>query len=851
MPERPKLSRAFTQIVIDLAAAGHLITYTPFDGTTNHQPTWEAGKLFQAILNDDREVTPLLALGRVGNQLLAATIHPTTPAAILLDTQDALDPTTVIKTPLAGGNQTVQGASKSNDPKPFITKKRGNTISTRKVLPIQPEFLSHFLEDDKLHHPASLHTSVSDPPRTPNCDPTALWLQCATTKHQEHDKSTLAITCTQLSNVLLQRASDTIRNDLEELLSTHATQLLQQLETAQILAPSIATSPDGTQPTAGPTGGSQPTTGNPDPSTTQASNPAPHNTQAPAPPPAAPPAPAKRLLFHDPSITQAGVPPQPPHQEQRPVIDLTGGAAAGRPSVPTWPPPPQDRAWAPPHWHLQPQPPGPPCPTPASTKYPNPAYLPPPPHGWPHTGTLPPPPTTFPATNSHLVTPGQTTPWAATHGRSEPSMLSTSELAQNHIRALLSKNYLTADDHQRVQTFVTLQNATQSQAHAQHSQSDRIYALLGFAGLTPQHTEYFHNATNGIWREVLAESSKAGRENRVEHDIAHTLRDMFPTLRHCLHQEWVKAVANFDFCPQPLPPGEKHRLGPMAYVQRTKAQIHEASYQQELLTQASHVSTTDIAKAKLNTPIVPRSGAEVISTLTRMLHVLQFLFTNYCPLAIQLSTIIRALEEDSGTLTESDDFQWGVAAEIMWQVTVATQTFFGHPCSKRDHQHQRYKYPDLTRLRASLGDGTIIKSLNKPPMFRRPTNNNKKGSNTTRDSGKRRRTDTSRDAPTTPNTQPHVARLTQECANIITKFRNDHRDTRLPSIAQIRQLAGVQYDSDLITHLGLQRNDCIRYHFYGRCSYPGCARVHQHRTTSDKHGPLLTKAIAKAIASKS
>lgn len=840
-PEQPKLPTplppTFTEHVRKLATDGHLVAYIP---TTNEQPApplWEAGKLFQIINTNAHEVTPVLALGHVGEQLLAVTLHPTKPQAILISPQEATEPTTVIKTPLAGGPNSVAGASKAADPKPFITKHRGNTLTTFRALPIQPQFLHHFFTDNQLHHPATLHGYIARPPETPNCDPTALWLQCATTRHPENEGSTLAIATTALASTLTQRASDTIRNDLEELLSNHADQLLQSLETSHVITPSVTPDPEDRE-----------TTGHTQPKPTE---------RPPTPPPAhqpttshPQPAPARRLLFKEPDAPQDKAPP-PPHPNG--VIDLTGGQPNGPTHHHTWPQPPQGAPWAPSQW----QPPTLQPPTPfmqhPPTTFPNPAYLPPPPQHWPQTRGLPPPQYTTMHPHYQPVTRDAPPQWHRPAPNTGPSLLSTKEMAQNRIRALLDKQTkLTTEELLQIHTFTQVQNSTQSHTHAPTIHSDRIYALLGFAGLTPESTEWFHQQTNSLWRDMLTASSKAGRERIVQAEMAHTLCQYYPTLKPCLHQEWIKTVSNFDFAPQPLPPGEKHGLGPMAYVPRTKAALHEANYQRDLLSQASQVSTSDIAKAKLNTPIVPKGCADVIAALSRMRHVLYFLFTSFCPLARQVDTIIRALEEDSGTLSESDDFQWGIGAEIMWQVTVATQAFFEHPCSRRDHEVHRYHHPDLSRLRAAIGDGTIVKSLNKAPMFRRPTSNNRQRNNTPRESGKRRRTSPQKDNDTPPaNTQPLVARLSQECANIITKFRNDHRDTRLPSIAQVRQLAGVQYDAELISQLGLQRNDCIRYHFYGRCSYPGCARIHQHRATSDKHATLLTKALAQAVASKS
>ena len=856
----------FTQSVSKLAAEGHLIAYAPFNQDNPAPAQWEAGKLFQIIPTTTNKVTPILALGKHGPHLLAITIHPTTPTPITLDQLEALAPVDVLKTPLSGGNNTVAGATKHPDPKPFITKQRGTTISTIRALPIQPHFLHHYIEDNHLHHPATLHGKIANPPTVPHCDPTALWLQCATTKHRQRNTSSLAITTTTPSTTLNQRISDTIRNDFEELLSHHATPLITWMEQALIIAPTTAPPPAEEIGQIPPTNTAAPT-----PPGTQ-------HQQAPPPTPQETPIhpePHTRRVLFQPTVTHPGAPPptQPSHTPQptqptqptqppQPIIDLTTGNGPPHTHTTHWQPPhATTQQWTHPTWNPQPPHLLPPQPPAQPASLPNPGYPSQPlwnPYQT-HHHTIPGIPPSHPTTHNPITpdTRHQPYPWPPPHYPPPPSVLTTNEMAQKHINALLAKPTMTADDISRVHTFTIIKNATQSQTQAPSIHSERIYPLLGFAGLTLHHTEFFHQQTGNAWRDLLAATSKAGRETKIITDIIPPLRQRFPSLHMSLHQEWIKAIASFDFTPQPLPPGDKPGLGPMAYVARTRSALHAAKYQQELIKQASHVSTEDIAKAKLNTPIVPRNCAEVIVTLQRMLHVLQFLFTNYCPLAVQLATVIRALEEDSGTLSESPDFQWNVAAEIMWQVTVAAQTFFGNPRTKLDHQRQQFHQPDLSRLHAAIRDGTIIKSLNKAPMFCRPQNQhntNRRTNTAARDTGKRRRTGSTTpqaDQPTTHRPTSHVANLNQECKDLVSKFHTEHRGTRLPSIAQIRQLANVECDADLITHLGLQRNDCIRYQFYGRCSYPGCARTHVNRTTSPKHTPLLTKAIANAIASKS
>ena len=164
-----------------------------------------------------------------------------------------------------------------------------------------------------------------------------------------------------------------------------------------------------------------------------------------------------------------------------------------------------------------------------------------------------------------------------------------------------------------------------------------------------------------------------------------------------------------------------------------------------------------------------------------------------------------------------------------------------------------YHRPDLSRLTASIIDGTIPVSLNKAPMFCKPQQERNRQQADKHNGGernKRRRND--RDGrqaqPEKRNRAPLTTQLSRECAKLMEDFTKDSPQARLPSMYQVRQVAQVTDDTALAQLLGLQPSDCIKYHFYGKCSYPNCRRTHVAKTTTDDHAKLLRKALAATPA---
>lgn len=825
--QRPTaLQFSVVDAIADLAAGGHLVAYIQFDGAKPPHHDWQAGKLYQAIQTGKAEVTPLLAIGTNADDLIAIAIDPKNPRVVTIPKNDALKSITVKKTPLTGP-RSLHWATQQPAPHPFIAKRTGSNVTTVKVMPLQPRFLPCFITDNTLHHPAVVHNKVTAPSDVRSTDPTGIWLQCATTKHQTALSSALAIQIKPLQDTLPRRIADTLRNDLEELLAEKATPLLAELELAQALAPRTETITDAAM------------------DDTHAPAPSAQATAAPTIPIATANAPdqprgqlqSQQVRFRETTTPRKLFEPtnKPP---QTSPIDLTDQA---RP--PTAPQGPPHGAWQP-HW------------PPALTgmpyhalPYPNINRPPQQPFGWPQQY---PTWSTNPAQHAPAVTPDQPRfpGWQQpTPGVTLPSILTNAEIADKRITALLAKDHLSEEEVEQIKVFNSVRNATQAVADRPTIHADRIYAILGFAGLAPQYTDDFHRATLNVWRDLIKETTKAGRELIVDQRLVNPMTRHCPKLEMSLHQEWIKAVASFDFAPQPLPPGDKPGLGPMAYVHRTRTALHKAKYHHSLLTEASTVSTEDIAKTKLGTPVVPGNADALTNVLSRMLYALEFLFTTNCPLAVQLRIVIRALDQDRGTLAEAGDFQWKVAAEILWQITVATQNFFNNPCSQQDHEIGRYPRPNLSRLAESIIDGTIPVSLNKAPMYCKPHQDRPRQQADRQNGGdrnKRRRND--RDGrqiqPEKRNRAPLTTQLSRECAKIMEDFTKDSPQARLPSMYQVRQVAQVADDTALAQLLGLQPSDCIKYHFYGKCSYPNCRRTHVTKTTTEDHAKLLRKALA-------
>lgn len=443
-------------------------------------------------------------------------------------------------------------------------------------------------------------------------------------------------------------------------------------------------------------------------------------------------------------------------------------------------------------------------------------------------------------TNARRVTPqSRITPhW---HREPTPSILSIQDKATQRINEILCKEDLTTADVNRLNAFAAIQNVrrpTIDKPNAANTQ--RLYHFLGWAGHHSIPT--FHQQTDGVWEDILLETTIANREAKVTNLIAHPLRCSHPKLRRLLHPEWIKTIATFDFAPQPFAPGNKPGLGPLAFVARTMRELQSVQTQREIVAEASTVNTHDIIKTKLGSPIIPRTIHEVTEVIDNQRRVLEFLFTPRCPLALELNEVINALYDSSDLLAEIHNFQWKISAEIMWQLTHETQRYFEHTSTERDLMTGNRPRTDLQWLADDIRRGFFQPAQNKPSMFLQP--------NLKRDNRPTHAQPTKRQRDSPPSAKPpvtiHNKTLSPKCTAIIKAYRAKDQRRFFPLIAAVRTTLNVTTDTDLAKYFGIPEGACLRYNIFGECVSRTCQHKHDPATrTNDKHPAALAKLLSK------
>ena len=384
-----------------------------------------------------------------------------------------------------------------------------------------------------------------------------------------------------------------------------------------------------------------------------------------------------------------------------------------------------------------------------------------------------------------------------------------------------------------------------------------LYNLMGWSNV--HDSQSFHTLTNHVWEYVLNEPTKSGRENLVKQHMINPLRRTNPRLNHRTPADLVTTLATFRLAPEPYATnGNKPGLGPMVHVSRTFLERSAVSDQRHINAEATSVTTADVVKAKLGAPIIPRDVYEVTEVLKSMAIVLEYLFTVHCPLLIPLKKIIEALGRTSPLFEMVKDYQYTVAAEILWQITLETQKFFDDTISRADVIAGRRLEVNLHWLADSISRGSIPASINRPPAFCPPPDR-KRNNDSRRDRrGTNRQLPTPSAAPDTragntpkrsrtdPAFEPHTRTLNTACSAIMMKYPR----SRFPLISDVRAVGNFATDADLSKHLGVEPDDCLKYTLYGKCPSPMCRRLHRVTRTSAAHATLLEKVLkAKAQTS--
>ena len=479
----------------------------------------------------------------------------------------------------------------------------------------------------------------------------------------------------------------------------------------------------------------------------------------------------------------------------------------------------------------------PPSPTPHTTP-PNAQHQP---YRYHHKGNrpTPPPPRHYSPTHTHLQSPKL--------------------LAQARLNTILQKPTLTQDD---IAQMTALSNIiTQTPAIDRLQEHHVLPNLLGWAGLTEHDIDYFHAHTHNFWEKFLHKSTTAGKLQQINQYLLPRIPDFYPDLVKSTHHTWQKTIATLDLAPQPIPPGTKAGLGPLAYVQRAWKEIHTLDYNRHLNASASHTTTADIEKTKLGDPILPDRLGELKDVLKRQSKALQLLFTHRCPLATEIDRVTRELEADMGGLAEQENFRWVITANILWQVSTETTRFFRHLTSDRDLRSNNVPKPDLAWLAADISRGTLKQAMNRPPAYSppdpRPRRHNDKQTDkhdpTKRHNDKRHR---QRENPEFTHGRPkltntvHSKTLPTASVEAIERFRQANPATGLPRLAFARAVLNIDGDQNFAKRLDLNIDDCIRYHFYGKCGAYMCRRRHVPTKAHPDHTHLLTKVLTAPNAAR-
>ena len=507
----------------------------------------------------------------------------------------------------------------------------------------------------------------------------------------------------------------------------------------------------------------------------------------------------------------------------------------------------------------------PPIATPTNHQYPMPTGLPPRMYGQ-HPHAAPPqqyvpihqtplpyaaPPVTQPP---YAAPPITQPPNQNQHGLHPAQNQSAQMIAQLFLTKMLTQTApLSANDNRLIsacQTLLTTPSATPvPQPQKVSAANNREANLLGWAGLAFGDATAFHQATGNAWIPILATEKNTDRIMYVRQGFVHPIKRKHARVGHALQHGWTVAVAKFEFAPSlHSASGGKDGVGPTAYIFRAPHEIHRTDHQRRLNEEASTVSTSDVLKTKLGDPSLPLTLHDLIHTLQNFECVLVIMFTNRCPLAVANHLIVEALYRNQMALMALTDFQYTFGAEILWQLTKATKTFFDFTASQTELMQNIRPTVCLDWLVRAIDIGHCPTSATRPPLFTRPERrnnprNNPSGGNPNRNDGKRKR-----DPPTT--TTPFTRKLSTKCEALIKTFRGNDSSRRLPTMAAIRGIANTSSDAELSKALGLETNDCLKYNFYGKCDHPRCHRQHKSKTMPDTHADWLEKALKAHVDSK-
>ena len=171
-------------------------------------------------------------------------------------------------------------------------------------------------------------------------------------------------------------------------------------------------------------------------------------------------------------------------------------------------------------------------------------------------------------------------------------------------------------------------------------------------------------------------------------------------------------------------------------------------------------------------------------------------------------------------LAGTRDFKYGMGAEIMWQVTNATTEFFNQRGTVR-------AVIDMSLIISQVRGGHDVKSQHKPKMFEPPVRKDKDGEGTK----KRNKDDWERTRADNRNKRPkaerfHERKVEAELAAAFKEWKSENRSKFWPSMSKIKQSNNCIGAEEFAKKLGVGKEDCQQYCYYGFCTFKKCTREH-------------------------
>ena len=433
---------------------------------------------------------------------------------------------------------------------------------------------------------------------------------------------------------------------------------------------------------------------------------------------------------------------------------------------------------------------------------------------------------------------------------------SVNEGFKNWLQTLLSKEELTAQD----KALVTRLAKSVMPSFISSMKPQMILLFFDFMFSAKPSMDEFKADPDNVLVHIRQETKLKDRILIVDTLITNPLKRRFPALGNRLGHTFNDTIASGAYTPVLYGGSNKAvGLGPLAFVARS---FRELNAQRTLLLAneaATSTTTEDVLRTRLGDPILPQSPGELQILLRLMIEVLTFLFTRFCPLVKQITTVEKAIHSAAPLLAEESNFRWNSGAEILWRIQKETHVFFSQRLSIEDFNKGLRTESCLRRLTEDIQQGTLQHSTHRASQFIDPnrsqgnrdnTRRNRPQRDTNRDTNRGANRDNNRNPNrdtnrrVRPRQAPRTRTLPAESRALIDRYLGG-TDRPFPRLRDVRAALNLDSDAALAQRLNVDAaSDCLHFALYGKCGLRRCTRNHEARPLSDQHTAILTAALA-------